>query len=127
MLENRRHLRIREITDIRWAVLGEDISGEGKVFNISASGLLLQTDAKFDPRRQGIVYIDAQGEEPLGFGPKKGRIVWFRPIPAGKGYQCGVEFFKDSPLDKPLQKWLDRRLEALAQTTDANILNHYIS
>ena len=127
MLENRRHMRIREITDIRWVVLGEDIFGEGKVFNISTSGLLLQTDAKFDPRRRGIVYIDAHGEEPLGFGPKKGNIVWSRPLPAKQGYQCGVQFLKNSPFDKLLQEWINGKVEALVQATDANILNHYIS
>ena len=127
MLENRRHLRIREITDIRWVVLGEDVTGEGKVLNISASGLLLQTDAQFDPRRLGILYIDAHGEQPLGFGPKKGNIVWLKALPARQGYQCGVEFLKKSPFDRPLQEWIDCKVERLAQATDANILNHYIS
>ncbi|MBI4308767.1 MAG: PilZ domain-containing protein [Candidatus Omnitrophica bacterium] len=127
MLENRRHLRIREITDVRWVVLGKDVAGEGKVFNISTSGLLLQTDAQFDPRRSGVLYIDAHGEAPLEFGPKKGKIVWFRSMPSRPGYQCGVEFLKNLPFDRPLQEWIDRKVEAFAQAENANILNHYIS
>ena len=126
MLENRRHMRIREITDIRWIILGEDVSGEGKVLNVSASGLLMLTDGKFHPSRQGVLYIDAHDQQPLGFGPKKGNIIWTRPLPGGQGYQCGLEFLKNLPLDRHLQEWIDRKVEALAQTENANILNNYI-
>ena len=128
MLENRRHTRIREITDIRWAVLGQDASGKGKVLNISASGLLLQTDEHFDPRNQGMLYIDAVEEKPLDFGAKKGKIVWIRRMPEGRlGYQCGVEFLKTAGWDKPLHDWIDLKTSALAQAVNVNILNNYIA
>ena len=127
MLENRRHMRIREITDIRWTVLGQNDYGEGKVLNISSSGLLLQTDGHFNPLHQGMFFIDAVGKEPLGFGAKKGKVVWMRRLPEGRpGFQCGIEFMKNV-FDKPLQDWLEQRIESLAQATNANILNNYIS
>ncbi len=127
MLENRRHMRIREITDIRWTVLGTDDIGEGKVLNISTSGLLLQTDASFNPQHRGTVFIDASGPEPLAFGAKKGKLIWLRRMPEGrKGYQCGVEFLKDV-VDTPLYDWIDRKTTELAQAANANIVNHYIS
>ena len=126
MLENRRHMRIRGITDIRWAVLGTDDSGEGKVHNVSASGLSFQTDGKFNPKHQGDVFIDALGQDPLAFGSKKGKLVWMRRMPEGRqGYQCGIEFTRDG-LDKRLNDWLNLKTEELAQAMDANILNHYI-
>ena len=127
MLENRRHMRIRGITDIRWAVLGTDDSGEGKVYNVSASGLLLETDGKFNPKHPGNIFIDAFGQDPLAFGPKKGKLVWLRRMPAGRqGYQCGIEFTRDG-LDKRLNDWLNLKTEELAQAMNANILNNYIS
>lgn len=126
MLENRRHIRIREITDIRWTVLGDDISGEGKVLNISTSGLLFQTDKKFDISRIKRLYIDSQSSEPLSFGPKKVKIVWVRPMPNGKaGYICGVEFIKEA-FDKKLEDWINQKLESLGRISDPNILKNYL-
>lgn len=119
-------MRIREITDIRWTVLGKDDQGRGKILNISSSGLLLQTDENFNPRNQGTLFIDAPGAQPLEFGPRKGKVVWMRRLSEGRqGFQCGVEFIKNSA-DKPLEDWLDQKTRHLAEATDPNILNHYI-
>ena len=127
MLDNRRHLRIREVVDIRWAILGTDLSGEGKILNISASGFLLQTDGKFDPKRSGLLYIDSYDEKPLAFGPKKGKIVWLKRMPGNRpGYVCGVEFLRNTPTDKVLNDWISRKTEELSQATDAKILVQYI-
>lgn len=126
MLDNRRHIRIREITDIRWTVLGEDIAGDGKVLNISTSGLLFQTDKKFDLMRIKRLYIDSQSAEPLSFGPKKVKIVWVRAMPNSKpGYICGVEFIKEA-FDKKLEDWINQKLESLGTITNANILQNYL-
>ena len=127
MLENRRHMRIREVTDVRWAVLGGDDYGEGKVLNVSASGLMLQTDDAFDPNGKRELFIDAVGKDPLVFGAKKGRVVWSRRMPENRpGYQCGVEFMRDQGLDKALSDWLDNKTQELHKITDANILKNYI-
>lgn len=126
MLENRRHIRIREITDIRWTVLGEDSSGEGKVLNISSSGLMLQADTELDLSRARRLYIDAQASDPLAFGPKKVKVVWMRPMPnRKKGYLCGGEFIKDVH-DKQLDDWMNQKIENLSTVTNANILKHYL-
>lgn len=126
MLDNRRHLRIREITDIRWTVLGSELLGEGKILNISSSGLLMQVDQHYNPHVKGKVYVDASGAEPLAFGPKKGRVVWTRRIESTNGFQCGVEFDKNLPIDSRLERWLDQKEEELSKTTNANILNHFV-
>ena len=127
MLENRRHLRIREITDVRWTILGTDLVGEGKVVNISSSGLQLITDAHFDPHKKGLLYIDAHGKIPLSFGAKKGRVVWVRPLPNGKpGYQCGIEFASGKGWDKILNDWINKKTDELSQTANVNILKNYV-
>jgi hypothetical protein len=119
-------MRIREVTDIRWTIAGTDIAGEGKILNISTSGLLLTTDSKFNPQKQGLLEIKGDGED-LPFGTKKGKVVWLRRMPEGRpGYQCGVEFDKKAPLDKPLYDWIDRKTQEISQAGSANILNHYI-
>ncbi len=127
MLENRRHLRIREIFDIRWAILGTELTGEGKVLNVSTSGFQLQLDGKFDPRRSGLLYIDGHDEKPLDFGSKRCKIVWLRRLENKTGFVCGVEFLKNTPRDKALDDWISRKTEDLAQTTNANILINYIA
>jgi hypothetical protein len=127
MFENRRHMRIREIADIRWTILGTDTVGEGKVLNISTSGMLLTTDEKFNARMQGMMYIDAPDSEPLAFGPKKGKLVWMRRMPDGrKGFQCGLEFQKNVGPDKALEEWLNKKTEELSRAESASILNHYV-
>ena len=126
MLDNRRHLRIREITDVRWTVLGSEILGEGKVINISSSGLLLLTDNNFDPHVRGKVYVDATGIDPLVFGPKKGRVVWTKRNENATGFQCGIEFDRNMPFDARLDQWISQKEGEMAFTTDAKILNHFI-
>lgn len=127
MLENRRHMRIREVADVRWTVLGSEILGEGKVLNISSSGLLLVTDKNYTPYVRGKLYVDAPGVEPLAFGPKKGRVVWTRKVDNGSGFVCGIEFDRDMPFDSRLDSWLNQKSDELSQTTNANILDHFVS
>lgn len=128
MLENRRHLRFREVFDIRWTVLGTNLTGEGQVLNMSSSGFLLRTDGNFDPKRSGVLYIDSQDDKPLVFGSKKGKIVWLRRISENRpGYLCGVEFLKDSPQDKKLEGWLETKTDELSRISDANILINFLA
>jgi|GEM_PF-1011094 len=103
MLENRRHTRVREDTDIRWTVEGQEARGSGKVLNSSVSGLLVRTDGNFDPRNR-LLFIDAAGEKPLDSGAKKAKVVWTRRLADdGQGFECGVEFVQ-GPFDKLFQR-----------------------
>ena len=113
--------------DVKWTILGSVLLGEGKLLNISSSGMLLQMDSTYDPHIRGKVYVDAPGVEPLVFGPKKGRVVWTKKIESTSGFQCGLEFDRDMPFDKKLEKWIDHKSDQIALTTNANILNHFIN
>ena len=123
MTENRHHFRLREFLDVTWKVVGQEVSGEGLVVNISSSGLLLQTDKVFRPSDPCVLSIES-GSEALPFGPKKGKIIWFRRIHTPQErFQCGVQFITDR-LDKDFQQWLDKKVNQLSQAADANILGN---
>ena len=104
MLENRRHLRIRQPIDITWSMPGEDITGQGQILNISSSGILLQIDNSFKPLDHCVLAIDPEiVEEKPPFLNKKGKVVWFRRIHTPHySYLCGLEFFKDQAFDRDL-------------------------
>ena len=124
MLENRRHFRVREILDIQWSVEGQEAKGEGKILNLSTSGILLQTDKVFKISQECVVSVSTP-EGPLAL--KKGKVVWFRKIADGKKYVLGIEFLKKVAYDKSLNDWVEGKITLLAQAGDAKIINNYLS
>ena len=124
LLENRRHLRIRDTSDVRWTILGTELMGEGQVVNISLSGMLLQTDHHYNPHVKGKVYVDAHGAVPLEYGAKKGRIVWTKKLENQQGYRCGVEFEPNTQYEPRLNKWMNARAAEFEQTTNVVILSN---
>lgn len=130
MLENRRHMRIRQPIDITWNMPGEDIAGQGQILNISSSGILLQIDNSFRPLDNSVLSIDPEviAEEKAPFLNKKGKVVWFRNIQSARySYLCGVEFLKDQGYDKSLHNWIDNKVNHIAQVVDVGILNNYMN
>ncbi len=130
MLENRRHMRIRQPIDITWNMPGEDIAGQGQILNISSSGILLQIDNSFRPLDNSVLSIDPEvvKEEKAPFFNKKGKVVWFRNIQSPRyTYLCGVEFLKDQGPDKGLMNWIDSKVNNIAQVMDVGILNNYMN
>ena len=126
-MEGRRHLRIRQFIDATWSMPGEDIAGQGKIINLSASGLLLQIDSSFKPLDHCVLSVDPFiDDKKPPFLNKKGLVIWFRKIQTSKYvYQCGLEFLKDQHLDIDLIDWIENRTAQMSQAMDANILNNY--
>ncbi|MDE2027648.1 MAG: PilZ domain-containing protein [Candidatus Omnitrophica bacterium] len=123
MFENRRHFRLREFLDVSWKVDGQDASGEGTVVNISASGLLLQTDKVFQPSDNCVLSIES-GAEDLPFAAKKGKMVWFQRIRTPQDrFLCGIQFLSEKP-DNSLQQWLEMKISRLSEAGDAKILSN---
>ena len=102
-MEGRRHLRIRQFMDVAWSMPGEDITGQGKIINISNSGLLLEIDDSFKPLDHSVLAIDPEiVDERPPFLNKKGKVVWFRRIQNPRyAYLCGLEFLKDQAFSFP--------------------------
>jgi len=108
--EYRRHFRLKECIDVTWKLADREISGEGLVVNISASGFLLQTDRVFSPSDNCVLSIGS-GAESLPFAPKNGKIMWFRRIHTPEErIQCGVQFLPDDP-DISFDQWLEIKMK----------------
>ena len=123
MFENRRHFRLREFIDVTWKVDELNVSGEGTVVNISASGLLLQTDHMFRPADDCIVSIGS-GTDILPFAAKKGKIAWFRRIHTPQDrLQCGIQFLADE-IDFKFDEWLENKVTRLSDASNATILGN---
>ena len=123
MLENRRHFRLRECMDVTWKIADREVSGDGLVMNISASGILLQTDRVFRPSDNCVLSIES-GEGILPFAAKKGKVMWFRRIRAPhERLQCGIQFLEDGA-DSNFQKWIEMKVNSLSEAGDAKILGN---
>ncbi len=127
MLENRRHLRIRQFMDATWSMPGEDMAGQAQILNVSSSGLLIQIDDSFKPLEHSVLSIDPElNEEEPPFLNRRAKVMWFRRIKTARySYQCGVEFLKGNSPDDGLVNWIENKTTQIAQITDPRILNNY--
>src|SRR5689334_21872666 len=114
--------------DVTWSVPGEDITGQGQIINISASGIFLQIDNSFKSLEKCVLSIDADVmiDKPP-FVSKKGKVVSFRKSPSSHyRYQCGVDFLKDNQSNESLAEWMEHKTTQLAGTMNASILHNYV-
>ncbi|MDD3375375.1 MAG: PilZ domain-containing protein [Candidatus Omnitrophica bacterium] len=104
--EARSQFRVKEHLPIKW-MSGSDVSGIGKIRDISASGALIEAKA-MKPFGDGTVLqmqVDspAQGE----FVPAQGRIVWSRRKSFfNQSLLCGVEFI--NPASEIMERLKER-------------------
>ena len=88
--ENRIDLRVKDKTRIQWKLEGQDVEGQGKVHNISASGMLLEMNTGVIPNDGCSISF---GSEASDYIPQNGRLVWQKKKRFSKGKcLCGVEF-----------------------------------
>ncbi|MFA5088707.1 MAG: PilZ domain-containing protein [Candidatus Omnitrophota bacterium] len=96
--ESRNSLRVRENLKVRWRIKDSDLNGEGRVRNISTSGMLLEADSLLSPIDRCIFIIESIIEGKGSFLPPEGRLVWSKN--AGIRNQstlCGIEFIGPNP------------------------------
>ena len=87
-------LRIKEQLPVRWRIKDTNFSGEGRVLNISTSGLLLETP-NVSAADQSVFNLESLKGN--GFVlPKEGRLVWSRVKGLGSRKFCGLEFIEPS-------------------------------
>jgi hypothetical protein len=123
MLENRRHFRLREFTDVAWKVADQDVSGRGTLVNISFSGMLLRTDQIFRPTDNCFLTVESTAEN-FPFASKKGKMVWFRRIQAPQEcFQCGLQFLGNEADNDFIQR-LEMKINRISEAGDANILGN---
>ena len=111
--EARTQSRVKEQLPVKW-MAGADVSGIGKIRDISASGALIEAKA-MKPFGDGTVLqleVDspAQGE----FVPAQGRIVWSRRKSFfSQSLLCGVEFI--NPASEILERLKERVSDRIAK------------
>ena len=94
MNESRRHQRVKDGFVLQWQAQDKAMTGQGRVLNISASGILFETDKNFTPFDQCVFLLQSLFQGKAEFLPARGRLVWNQK--KGQGYLCGVEFI-DTP------------------------------
>ncbi|MBF0478658.1 MAG: PilZ domain-containing protein [Candidatus Omnitrophica bacterium] len=88
--ESRMDVRVKEKKDILWSQEGGAAQGKGSMRNISASGMLLETDAPHDSSMNGNFNFRAK-EGDFGVVPSQGRVIWSKPKNDSKHY-WGIKF-----------------------------------
>ncbi len=104
----RQNIRVEDKRRVVWHLQNSDLKGQGRVRNISSSGMLLETNGLFIPHNRCVFSFNTQ----LGirnYIPKQGKVVWSkRKKGKANKYLCGVRFVE--PAGFVLAK-LHRRIE----------------
>ncbi|OGX32012.1 MAG: hypothetical protein A2787_03135 [Omnitrophica WOR_2 bacterium RIFCSPHIGHO2_01_FULL_48_9] len=114
--ELRRALRAKENLPVRWST-DDGEKGEGKVLNISASGLLLDTNRDFSPIEQAAFSLESIAYDNGQFLPKAGRLVWSKSQGARNNRLCGIEFVQ--PEEKVISHLRERVQAGITKTANA--------
>ncbi len=90
--DERKDLRIKEDEHLSWQIKYKQREGHARIRNISATGMLMETDVKFDPKEDCILSFDSDlGER--NYIPRVGRLVWNRKKRFSHDkYFCGIKF-----------------------------------
>ena len=115
--EARRGLRVKDNVPVRWSIKDGYDSGEGKVINISTSGLLLLTKKDFSPMENSVVALESFGESNGHFLPREGRLVWSKSRGPRNNRICGIEFIQ--PEEKVISNLRERVQKGITQVANA--------
>jgi hypothetical protein len=90
--DDRKDIRIQEDEDLSWQIKYKQREGSARIRNISASGMMMETDVVFDPKEECVLSFDSNlGDE--NYIPQVGRIVWHKKKRFSRNkYLCGVKF-----------------------------------
>ena len=113
--ESRGNLRIRENLDVTWRLKDQERQGQGKIFNISTSGVLLETQNDFSPSPGDIFNLDSFSNGTDHFLPPEGRLVWSQRKNSRR-VLCGLEFVH--PEEKILTKLRERIQHKITESTN---------
>lgn len=113
--ESRDSLRIRENLAVTWRLKDRGYQGQGKISNISASGLLLETKNDFSPSTGDILNINSFSNGSDNFLPHEGRLIWSQKK-SNRHVLCGLEFVAVE--EKTLAKLRERIQQKIMESTN---------
>jgi hypothetical protein len=73
----RKHPRVERNVDIVWAIETRQISGRGKIVNLSVSGACIKLDSTFGGEKNGLLSLICPTIPRL---PTKARLQWVRRV-----------------------------------------------
>ena len=104
--DDRKDLRIRENIQVPWQIKYRQRHGLAKIRNISASGMLIETNRAFDLKDECIFSFDAEQSADT-YIPQIGRLVWHKRKKFSRNkYLCGIKFVEAE--EKILQRMRQR-------------------
>ena len=114
--ESRTSLRIKENLDLTWKIQDHEISGRGKVLNLSTTGLLMEA-RNFDPPPTSncIFRLDSLLQVPDNFLPHEGLLVWSN-LKNNSTTLCGIEFLE--PPEPVLSRLRERIQKKIMEATN---------
>ncbi|MCK5012921.1 MAG: PilZ domain-containing protein [Candidatus Omnitrophica bacterium] len=125
--DERKDLRIKENEHLSWQIKYKQREGHARIRNISATGMLMETDVKFDPKEDCILSFDSNlGEK--NYVPRVGRLVWNKKKRFSRDkYFCGIKFLDANEqvlarMRQRVQKGVNRFLARRRITTTIGFL-----
>ena len=96
--------------DVNWTIEGEEVSGTGKLLDVSLPGACFRMHQPFTAKARMIFTLEAPDVPHM---PRRGRLRWYRKLP-GKNptFLCGV-IFEEGSDDPAWSEWLDRAIAVL--------------
>ena len=123
--ESRRHVRVQESTRLLWHIRESGLVGQGRIRNISASGMLVELTSVNGLPDQSIFSFDSNLND-ANYIPEAGRLVWRRKKRfSNDKYLCGFEF---NGLPEVLASRLNKRVaDGVKQLVSAWKINRIVS
>ena len=105
----RRHQRLELELDVTWSIESQQISGIGKLLDVSVPGAYFRMTEPFTAKANLIFTLETAEIPQL---PKRGKLRWYRKLPGrAPVFLCGV-IFEDHDADA-WGAWLDQKLTEL--------------
>ncbi|GEM_PF-2299477 len=106
--ESRRHVRVKENTPLLWHIRENGLVGQGRIHNISNSGMLVELASASALPENNTFSFDSNLNS-INYIPEAGNLVWQRKKRFSRDkYLCGFEF---GTLPEVLASRLSKRVE----------------
>ena len=102
----RKHKRFETELDLNWTIESQQISGKGKLLDVSLPGACFRMEQPFAAKANLVFTLDAPDIPAM---PKRARLRWYRKLPGrAPTFLCGVIFEESDTA--AWNAWLDQAL-----------------